>query len=161
MRAAQAQQAQAGPLVDRAGAYLVDSLVTALIWGSIVLALTGGEVNPDRFSPAEGRLASMTFLVIPFAYFVSLEGVWGTTPGKRVFGLSVRDTEGDQPGVYGATVRNVLRLAWSLGPVGPAFLALDAGLIQWTEHDVRIGDHAAGTRVERTREPLLPGWTRS
>lgn len=158
MRTSTAHRAQAGPLLDRAGAYLVDSLLTAAIWGLLVLAITGGTVDPNRFSPAEGQLAAMTFLVVPFAYFVVLEGQWATTPGKRVFGLTVAGPEGEA-GWYEATVRNVLRLAWSLGPLGPAFLALDAGLVQWTETDARLGDHAAGTRVERTHEPLLPGWS--
>lgn len=159
MRASDAARLKAAPLLERAGAYLVDSLITALIWAAIALSLTGGTIDATQWAPATGQVVSMAFLVVPFAYFVTLEGIWATTPGKLVFGLSVTRADGDPAGWYRATVRNVLRLAWSLGPAGPVFLALDAMLVQWTERDVRLGDHAAGTRVVRGRRALAPGLT--
>lgn len=155
MRGPGSRRPRAAALLDRAGAYLADSVLTAAIWAGIVLALSGGTVDPSGWSPATATLASMTFLVVPFAYFVALEGAWSTTPGKRLFGLAVAGPDGNRVGWYKATVRNVLRLAWSLGPLGPLFLALDAALVQWTEKDTRVGDHAAGTRVLRTGRSLV------
>lgn len=155
LRARGLRTPEAVPLIERAGAYLIDSLLTALLWGLLVLALTDQPLEPTSWAPATRQLLSMTFLVIPFAYFLVLEGGLATTPGKRLFGLQVTSPSGRPASWYKATVRNVLRLAWSLGPLGPLFLALDAALVQWTERDVRIGDHAASTRVLRTREPLV------
>jgi uncharacterized RDD family membrane protein YckC len=149
------ERAEAAPLLDRAAAYLADSLLTALVWGLIALAATDRPFDPASWAPATAQVLSMLFLVVPFGYFLVFEGRWATTPGKRLFGLSVIAGSGDRAGWYQATVRNVLRLAWSLGPLGPLFLVLDAGLIQWTERDVRVGDHAADTRVVRAREPLV------
>lgn len=156
MRARASTRPVAGGLLDRAAAYLVDSLVTALLWATAVLILANGTIRPTHWSPATAQVASMLFLVVPFAYFVMLEGAFATTPGKRLFGLSVVDEAGARAGWYKATVRNVLRLAWALGPLGPLFLVLDAWLIQWTERDTRLGDHAASTRVLRTRRAMLP-----
>lgn len=156
MKAEGLARPQAAGLLDRAAAYLVDSLLTAIVWGALVLALTEDPLDPASWRPAYAQVLSMLFLVIPFAYFLAFEGAFATTPGKRLFGLSVTSPAGEPAGVYKATVRNVLRLAWSLGPLGPLFLALDAGLVQWTERDVRVGDHAAGTRVVRTSTPLVP-----
>lgn len=158
MRAKALRAPEAGRLLDRTAAYLVDSLLTAIAWGLLVLAFTDDPWTPATWAPATAQVLSMLFLVIPFAYFLVFEGAWATTPGKRLFGLQVTAVDGSPAGWYKATVRNVLRLAWSLGPLGPVFLALDAALVQWTERDVRIGDHAAGTRVLRAREPLAPGW---
>jgi uncharacterized RDD family membrane protein YckC len=156
LRRARLDQAPAAPLLDRAAAYLVDGLVTALVWGLVVLALTEQPLEPTRWAPARAQVVSMLFLVIPFGYFLVFEGAWATTPGKRLFGLEVTTSAGAPAGWYKATVRNVLRLAWSLGPLGPLFLALDTFLVQWTERSVRVGDHAAGTRVVRGRDRLVP-----
>lgn len=158
MRVQTVSQAPAAGLLDRAGAYLVDSLVTGGLWASAVLVLSGGSLYPSQWSPATTQIASMLFLVVPFAYFVLLEGTFATTPGKGLFGLTVvGDEQGKRAGLYKATVRNVLRLAWALGPLGPLFLILDAVLVQWTERDTRLGDHAAGTRVLRTGTPMFSG----
>lgn len=156
MRARALEQAQAAPLLDRAGAYLIDSLLTAVVWAVLVLALAEDPLDPVGWRPAIVQVVSMLFLVVPFAYFLVFEGALATTPGKRVFGLQVTTRDARPAGWYKATVRNVLRLAWSLGALGPVFLTLDAALVQWTERDVRLGDHAAGTRVLQTGEPLVP-----
>lgn len=156
MKAEGLARPRAAGLLDRAAAYLVDSLLTATVWAALVLALTEDPFDPVSWRPAYAQVLSMLFLVIPFAYFLAFEGTVATTPGKRLFGLSVTSPEGEPAGVYKATVRNVLRLAWSLGPLGPLFLTLDAALVQWTERDVRVGDHAAGTRVLRTDRPVVP-----
>lgn len=147
MKQADLELPLAATLLDRAAAYLVDSVLTAVTWGVLVLALTSSPFEPASWPPARAQLLSMLFLVIPFGYFLTFEGAFATTPGKRLFGLRVASASGRPVDWYQATVRNILRLAWSLGPLGPLFLAFDAFLVQWTARDVRVGDHAAGTRV--------------
>lgn len=150
MRLAWAQQGRAATLVERTIAYLVDSLVTALLWLLIVLALTGGDLSRIEGATARGVIAAFLFLLVPFVYFVIAETATATTLGKRLMGLTVTDLAGQRPGVFDVTVRNTLRLAWALGPLGPLFLAADAVLIQQTERDQRVGDLAARTQVLRT-----------
>jgi uncharacterized RDD family membrane protein YckC len=137
--------------MERILAYVVDSVVTFLAWFAVAIALAGGRWSRIEEDDTLVLIAGMLLLVVPFTYFVLAEGLAGTTVGKHVLGLRVVGPGGGRPGLFAATVRNVLRLAWALWPVGPAFMALDALLIQRTERDQRMGDAAAGTRVIRTR----------
>jgi uncharacterized RDD family membrane protein YckC len=146
---------RAGSLLERTGAYLLDSLATAIAWGAILVAITGGEPLSATEGGVDAVLAGFLFLLVPFAYFVGFEAITRTTPGKRVFGLRVVDEHGAPVAAFEAVVRNVLRLAWALNPIGPAFLALDAVLVQVTRDDQRVGDLAAGTRVVRTDRSVL------
>lgn len=149
MRRLDGQRPRAGTLLERALAYLVDSLITGAIWLFVAGSLAG--FDPDRLftDPTVGALAGLLFLSLPFAYFVLAEAAAGTTPGKRLLGLRVRTLDHEAPGLFAATVRNTLRLAWALGPVGPLFLLADAVLVQATERDQRVGDLAARTLVVR------------
>lgn len=155
MRRRAADRPPAGTLLDRTLAYLFDGLLTAGVWGLVVLALTGGDIGRIADDPARRVLAGFLFLLIPFTYFVVVEWTAGTTAGKRLVGLTVRRVDGSRAGLFEVTVRNVLRLAWALGPLGPLLLALDAVFIQLTEADQRVGDLAAGTRVLREHDGPL------
>ena len=146
--------ARGATLFERTLAYLFDALLTFLLWIAVILSVAR---DPDRLTDdaAYALIAGMLFLVVPFTYFVLLEGLTGTTPGKAMLGLRIVNNEGRPAGLFAATVRNTLRLAWALGPVGPAFLLLDVVLIQNGENDRRLGDAAAETRVVRSRRGLL------
>lgn len=149
MRLADGNRPRGGSLLERTVAYVVDSVITAAVWALLVLAITGGSLDRLTDDPARGVVAAFLFLLIPFAYFVAAEWIASTTPGKRLVGLEVRDADDRPAGLFAVTVRNVLRLAWALGPLGPLILLVDAAFVQLTERDQRIGDLAAGTRVVR------------
>lgn len=155
MKPTAASAPRAASLLERTLAYAIDSLVTLVAWLAIALPLVGGSPSQLTAVNAQGVIAGMLFLLIPFLYLVLAEGLTGTTVGKRVLGLQVVDTGGAPSSLFQATVRNVVRLAWALWPIGPLFLLIDVYLLQTTEDDQRVGDTAAGTRVVRGRTGLL------
>lgn len=148
--------ARGATLLERTWAYLIDSLVTLLLWGGLSFLIAGGSLEALTSPTRVAVVAGFLFLLVPFTYFVLLEGLLATTLGKAAMGLALHHEEGGPCGLFDATVRNVLRLAWTLGPAGPLFLLLDVLLIQLTEREQRVGDVAAGTVVVRTSHPRLP-----
>ena len=92
--------------------------------------------------------------VIYTGYFAIFESVWtGQTPGKRLVGLRVIDQSGRPLSVYGALIRNLIRIVDQIpGIYGIAILCV---LI--TRRQQRLGDLAAGTVVVHERlEPAAP-----
>ena len=89
----------------------------------------------------------IAFLVVIAAYFVVLEGVFGATLGKWLFGLRVVQPDGARPGLVKSTLRNLLRLVDGL----PFLSILGAILILTSPERTRVGDRVAGTRVVRIR----------
>jgi len=89
--------------------------------------------------------ALLATIVLMFAYFIVLEGVWGRSLGKLATGTIVVNAAGHPPGMFRALIRTLTRLV----EVNP-FLAggLPAGLTVWlTRGNQRLGDLAAGTYV--------------
>jgi uncharacterized RDD family membrane protein YckC len=89
----------------------------------------------------------IAFFGVMALYFVLLEGLVGTTLGKRVLGLRVRRVEGGKPGLVRGCLRNLLRLVDGL----PVFGILGIVLILRSPERARFGDRIAGTRVIETR----------
>ena len=85
----------------------------------------------------------LIFLCIIIVYFIFSEGYFGATAGKRLMHIRVIDVDGNHPGIWRATVRNLLRIVDSL----PAFNVLGAVLILMSPERARFGDRIAGTRV--------------
>ena len=85
------------------------------------------------------------FLVIIFAYYILLEGWFGTTAGKWLFGLKVTTTGGLPVTMRQSLVRNLARMIDGL-----PFLNL-LGIISIAKSPVkqRIGDKIAKTCVIR------------
>jgi uncharacterized RDD family membrane protein YckC len=83
-------------------------------------------------------------ILIPFGYFVLLEGLWnGQTLGKKVMGLRVRMADGT-PITFGSALgRNVLRIADFL----PSFYFLGLLALFSTPRAQRLGDLVANTVV--------------
>lgn len=88
------------------------------------------------------------------AYFAIFESVWmGQTPGKRMVGLRVIDVSGRPVTVYGAIIRNVIRLVDQV----PGIYAIAILSVLVTRRQQRLGDLAAGTVVVHERvEPAAP-----
>jgi uncharacterized RDD family membrane protein YckC len=92
----------------------------------------------------------LAFLAIMGLYFVLLEGWFGATLGKWVFGLRVIGPEGGRVGLWKGALRNMLRLVDGL----PAFNLLGVILIHRSRERARFGDRIAGTRVIRVSNKL-------
>jgi uncharacterized RDD family membrane protein YckC len=115
----------------RGPAFLLDTFLCSLI---AALAL-GGQ------APL-GKIVLVT-LGVEFIYFALSEGVFGTTLGKRLFGLRVvRADDGRPCGPFAAVVRTVLRLVDNVLFSLPGITA-----IVRSPRRQRLGDRAAKTLV--------------
>jgi uncharacterized RDD family membrane protein YckC len=141
----------AGPVL-RIAAYLLDMLIRlgVLLVGGLVVSLAGIAIG--------GRVASGMMLLVWFLldwlYPVFFEaGKRGATPGKRMLGLRVVQTNGSPITLGQAIVRNFLRFIDGM----PAF-TYGFGLTSClaTKRFQRLGDLAAGTVVVYDRLPAMP-----
>jgi uncharacterized RDD family membrane protein YckC len=89
----------------------------------------------------------LAFLVVIVLYMVLLEGMLGTTLGKRLLGVQVVGPDGRRPGLWRSLLRNFLRSVDSL----PTLNILGVILILRSREKARFGDRVAGTRVIRVR----------
>lgn len=131
-------------LVPRASAFAVDLFIRLVILGLLSMGL----LVLGHFGL--GLLLLASFLVEWF-YPVAFEVLGnGATPGKRMFGLQVVESDGRPVGFAPSVIRNLLRSADFL-PFG-----FGAGLLCMLFHPrfQRLGDLAAGTLVVWAPAPL-------
>jgi uncharacterized membrane protein/uncharacterized RDD family membrane protein YckC len=125
----------------RIAAFLVDlALVTApaiALWVAMLLAIPGG--FSDALSNVPFNAAIFGFIAWAFLYFVFAETFWGTTVGKRLLGLEVRERTFAPPDGLSTLVRNttVLPLLTVVG-IGVA-IALAFGLKAPTSTTLALG----------------------
>jgi len=112
---------------------------------ALAAALLVGSRIPDSTDEARLGAAAAVFL----SYFLVQEGPFGTTIGKRLFGLRVCRLDGSPCGWGPAVVRTLLRIV----EVNPAiFGCLPAALVgAFSPRHQRIGDMLAGGVVVRHR----------
>lgn len=127
-------------LLTRLGARLIDALLLA----GLGVAM-GGVIGFGV-----GWLVLQAVAV--FAYFVLLDSIAGTTPGKRVLGLKVAGPSGSNPTVQQAARREAFTLLGAVPFVGPPLAAIAWAVIIVTVHGSPTGQGihdrlAAGTRV--------------
>ncbi|MGZ3422823.1 MAG: RDD family protein [Polyangiales bacterium] len=143
------QHRVAGP-ARRAMAHLVDLVLcyTAVIVLAIivVIAFVGAsslsEAFGDTMKVGLGLILIVLFIA-QWVWFAAWEGLRGSTPGKKAFGLRVVTVTGRPIGMGQSMLRNVLRAADLLPTaylVGVASMAL-------SKRFQRIGDLVAGTLV--------------
>jgi uncharacterized RDD family membrane protein YckC len=119
-----------GALV-RGPAFLIDTFLCSLAAGLMV----GGSATLVKILVAT--------LAVDFVYFAACEGLFGTTAGKRLFGLRVvRASDGRPCGPLAAVVRTVLRLVDNIFFSLPGITA-----IVRSPRRQRLGDRAAKTLV--------------
>jgi uncharacterized RDD family membrane protein YckC len=160
---------------DRAGAFLLDSLLQLVVIALISWALSLAVGGADSWLTA--AIVVLAFLLLNF-YFAFFEVRWqGATPGKRKIGIRVIDARGGQLETSAVLARNLIRelevwtplrfllaseLSW---PGAPGWAQLLAGA--WTfvflfmplfnKDRLRVGDMIAGTRVVmQPRVVLVP-----
>jgi uncharacterized RDD family membrane protein YckC len=119
-----------GPLL-RGPAFLLDTFVVSL---PVALAFS-----------RQGQLMALVLVTLAaeFAYFAICEGVFGTTLGKRLFGLRViRADDGRPCGPFAALIRTAMRLVDNILFSLPGITA-----IVTSPRRQRFGDRAARTLV--------------
>ena len=131
----------------RVAAFLIDlALVTVpavLLWVAMLLTMPGG--FSDALSNVAFNAAIFGFIAWAFLYFVLVETFWGTTVGKRLLGLEVRERTFALPSGLSSLVRNttVLPLLTVVG-IGVA-IALAFGLKTGTSTTLSLGGVALPT----------------
>lgn len=80
-------------------------------------------------------------LILNHGYFIYFEAKRGTTPGKQIFGLSVRSLTGTKITVKQAMVRESMRYV-DLGLIVPGLISIAV-----TDKKQRLGDMLAGTFI--------------
>ena len=114
----------------------VDNFVATILCVLIASRLPGNLSSAVRwFVAGSGYLA----------YFLIQEAVWGTTVGKRAFGLCVVRLDGRPAGWRAAAWRTILRIL----EVNPLLLgAIPGGIaVSRSKRKQRLGDMLAGTVV--------------
>lgn len=91
-------------------ARLIDGIIAGII-AYLVLRIVG---LGDNLSV----VASVGALIV-FSYFVILESAWGSTVGKKIFGLRVFDPAGGKPSMGSAALRNLFLAIGAVPFVGP------------------------------------------
>lgn len=138
----------AGP-GSRSYAFVIDwhiRFILALAWfftaailstGSLLFWLQGGPRGDLLYF-----IVLLPTAVIYFLYHPLLEiAMHGRTPGKRMAGVRLVSRTGDIPSVGALLLRNVFRIVDSM----PFVYLVGLATVIFTEHNVRIGDLAAGT----------------
>ncbi|MEP7288139.1 MAG: RDD family protein [Chloroflexota bacterium] len=99
---------------------------------------------------AIATLVGIEFIIVTF-YHLFFEFLWnGQTPGKRLFGLRVVQSDGLPLTTSGALIRNLLRLFDFL----PLLYGIGLVALFATKQTQRLGDLAARTIVIRERQQL-------
>ncbi|QPK63741.1 RDD family protein [Methylomonas sp. LL1] len=132
----------------RSYAFLIDwhiRLLLAITWvASVGWAFFSWEELRNLFE--HGHASAALALLVPPAsiylfYHPLLEILMGgRTPGKRMTGVRLVDSQGHTPGIGALLLRNVFRLIDSL----PGFYFLGLAAVALTSKQQRIGDLAAG-----------------
>lgn len=137
----------AGP-GSRSYAFVIDwhiRFILALAWFFVAAMIYAGSFLVFTAGPKGGLyyfVVVLPTLVIYFLYHPILEiAMHGRTPGKRMAGVRLVSRTGDIPGAGALLLRNVFRIIDSM----PAAYLVGLATVIFTEHNVRIGDLAAGT----------------
>jgi uncharacterized RDD family membrane protein YckC len=125
---------------------VVDGVIVFVGFG-VVIAFAAGQTHHSGgsyFFKLHGG-AAWIWIAASWGYWIVLERLWGTTVGKRLFGLRVTSANGE-PLSWGQSFgRNLMRLVDSIPFVIPYLLGFLAAVTDGEKR--RLGDRAAGTRV--------------
>jgi uncharacterized RDD family membrane protein YckC len=132
----------AGP-VPRALAWAVDLLLRAVVLA--IIAFTGSALHQFGFA-----IVLLSAFLIEWLYPAWFEATWGSTPGKRAFGLIVLNDDGTPVRWPAALTRNLLRAVDFL----PALYFAGFLAMVMNRDFKRLGDLAANTLVVYREEKL-------
>lgn len=109
----------------------------------------------DSLFVIDGMGVLLTLLVgavLSIIFFVAVPANTGWSPGKRLFGLRVIDTDGGTPTLLSFFARSIVGLIDLLPVVVPGLLGFFLASRHSERH--RLGDRIAGTTVVDARRPL-------
>jgi uncharacterized RDD family membrane protein YckC len=135
-----------GALAPRAAAVLVDGVIVFAGFGALIALATGQahHSSGSYFFRLHGGPAWI-WIAASWGYWVVLERMWGTTVGKRLFGLRVTSADGTAL-TWGQSIqRNLMRLIDSIPFVIPYLLGFVVAVTD--DEKRRLGDRVADTRV--------------
>lgn len=118
---------------------LAGGIDAAIVIALIVGLLFAGNAVPSGYAVA---FALFAFL-LPLLYFVFFEGIWQTTPGKRVFDLIVVTLDGERLDLHATITRGITRVP-EAGMIVPFII-----LIKDSPRHQRMGDAMADAVVVR------------
>jgi len=131
---------------DRLIATILDSIFLGVVFAVIGMytAARMGGVTHSGFSlnGAPAVLAMGATLLVGFLYYVLGEAIAGSTLGKSITGIQVREKTGARCGMKRSLIRNLLRIVDAIGVYLVGFL-----IAIFSKTRQRLGDHAAGTVV--------------
>jgi uncharacterized RDD family membrane protein YckC len=144
----------------RVVAYIIDTIVVAVIIGAAWLALTkkvpgecvggGVTINGDCRGFESGSSNRDVWILINFLasliVFAILPGLRGTSPGKALVGIRVVSRDGGTPGIGRGIVRWLMYIADGFPWVLPMLVGFIAAATDSGQHR-RLGDRVAGTLV--------------
>jgi uncharacterized RDD family membrane protein YckC len=128
----------AAPVLTRILAMLLDSLIlVTLLGGGVYLALLGSNFIIFPRSSLSGvgaallvalpALALIVLLAVPVYFAIFESSAWAATPGKRLTGLVVRDSEGQRLGFFAALfARFVYWMPCLIFPLGAFYMPIYA-----------------------------------
>lgn len=130
---------------SRSYAFIIDwhiRVLLVLVWALIAWVLADVGAFEALGQNAGVIVAVAPGLILYLLYHPVLEMGWnGWTPGKRIAGIWVVDTEGRPVSIGAHLIRNIFRLVDSL----PVAYALGLSVCMMHPRQLRIGDIAAGT----------------
>jgi uncharacterized RDD family membrane protein YckC len=128
----------------RIGAGFVDLLFCGGIFALFLVAFGESEHRGATFSIEVSGAPALGLFAAWFTYYFIQEWQFGTTLGKRLFGLRVIGEDGGAPTAKAAAIRTALRAIDGL-----FFYLVAVIAVAVNQDDQRLGDQAANTRVVR------------
>lgn len=149
---ADTDHANRSPLGRRVGSWAVDLAVIFVVVGFVIGLVEATVPGDGEGGGLAGAVTTVVLLVLPAAYLIVAEALWGRTLGKLAVGLRVAAVDGRPAlGWRTATIRHVGRLA-SLVPAAGGYIAACTSARR-TWHDMLSGTvviDAAGTVIVET-----------
>lgn len=142
------------PLKERCAAAFLDTLLVLSGYGFCGMCYRaiafGSAAGPFPLLGWHGLIFHGLYFFLVIVILLVLEGLFSTTPGKFLCGLSIRNVRGEAPSFRAILLRNAL-LPIDL-VLAPFFISL--AITELTTHHQRLGDLAARTVViaQRRRE---------
>ncbi|MBX0285933.1 RDD family protein [Haloarcula salinisoli] len=136
---------------SRIGAMVIDFMLTNIVLFILTVLITF--LFRDMVESVVADLGSLFFLgahlyivIGHVGYHVILEGLFGTTIGKKAASIRVVDESGGQISMGKSAIRNVFRFIDVL-PVLPVWYVIGYLLIAVSDDEQRLGDMAANSYV--------------